>query len=65
MIMLSRFEMETRHRQMELLKLGEAKRIADEAGQVTVIASGQPRVQSEFFSRRFMAFMQRMKLRSA
>ncbi|HET9660283.1 MAG TPA: hypothetical protein VFP05_08125 [Thermomicrobiales bacterium] len=65
MITASRIEMEMRIRQQQLLKEMEREQQAEGARLKVVRVSGEPRVHSQFFARRFGFVMSRLKVQLA
>jgi hypothetical protein len=65
MIMMSRIEAEMRIRQQQLIEEMEREQQAEHARQGTMLVSGTPRVQSQFFTGRFGAIMTRLKIQPA
>ncbi len=65
MVLLSRMQLDERMRQEAMLQEARRARMAQEAAGATVKVAGPPKVQSEFFLRRFGHLVGRMKLQQA
>ncbi len=65
MVLLSRMQLDERIRQEALLQEVRRARMAEEAATGTVKAAGSPKVQSQFFIRRFGHLVGRLKLQHA
>ncbi len=65
MVLMSRMMLDERMRQEALLHEVRRARMAEEATNGTVKAAGSPRVQSQFFTRRFGHLVGRLKLQPA
>lgn len=66
MVLLSRMQLDERLRREALLQEARKARMAEQAANGGVVkVAGSPRVQSQFFLRRFGHLMGRVKLQSA
>lgn len=65
MVLLSRMQLDERMRQEMLLQEVRQARRAEEAANGTIKAAGSPKVQSQFYLRRFGHLIGRLKLQNA
>ncbi len=64
MVLMSRMQLDDITRKEMLLREVRRERLAQEAKAETVKAQGSPKVQSQFFMRRFGTLVARLKLQS-
>lgn len=62
MVLLSRMQLDERMRQEAMLQEARRARMAEEAVSTGVKVAGSPKVQSQFFMRRFGHLIGRLKL---
>jgi hypothetical protein len=65
MVLLSRMQLDERMRQEVMLQEARRARMAEEATSGVVKAAGPPKVQSQFFVRRFGHLVGRLRLQGA
>lgn len=64
MVLISRMQLDERMRQEAMLQEARRARMAEEAVAGVVKVAGSPKVQSQFFLRRFGHLVGRLKLQS-